>query len=67
VVSARSRLVRSSFASPALIYQHATRERDRKIADGLNEQIKTARRAPVTNPAVRADEHATGTGSASGA
>ena len=29
----------------ALIYQHANRERDRKIADGLSEQIKTARRS----------------------
>ena len=29
----------------ALIYQHATRERDRKITDGLSEQIKTARRS----------------------
>jgi integrase len=28
----------------ALIYQHATRERDRKIADGLSEQITSARR-----------------------
>jgi integrase len=51
----------------ALIYQHATRERDRKIADGLNEQIKTARRGPATNPVGDADGHATGTGSASGA
>jgi hypothetical protein len=49
----------------ALIHQHATRERDRKIADGLSEQIKTARREPTTNPADDADGHATGTESAS--
>jgi integrase len=51
----------------ALIYQHATRERDRKIADGLSEQIKAARRAPTTDTTDGADGHATGTGSASGA
>jgi len=51
----------------ALIYQHATRERDRKIADGLSEQIKATRRLPTANPGDEADGHATGTGSASGA
>jgi integrase len=51
----------------ALIYQHATRERDRKIADGLSEQIKAARRAPTTDTSAGADGHATGTGSAGGA
>jgi integrase len=51
----------------ALIYQHATRERDRRIADGLSEQIKTARRGPAINPDGDADGHAAGTGSASGA
>jgi hypothetical protein len=34
----------------ALIYQYATRERDRKIADGLSEQIKTARRTADHGP-----------------
>ena len=38
-----------------------------KIADGLSEQIKAARRAPAANPVNEADGHATGTGSASGA
>ena len=51
----------------ALIYQHATRARDRKIADGLSEQIKTARRAPATECSDEANGHAAGTGSASGA
>jgi hypothetical protein len=51
----------------ALIYQHATRERDRKIADGLSEQIKTARRTPTTDPADNVNGNATGTGSADGA
>jgi integrase len=51
----------------ALIYQHATRERNRKIAHGLSEQIKAARRAPATDSSGKTDGHATGTGTASGA
>jgi integrase len=51
----------------ALIYQHATRERDRKIADGLSEQIKTARRTAPTEGPGEADGHATGTGGGAGA
>jgi integrase len=51
----------------ALIYQHATGERDRRIADGLSEQIKATRRTPATAAASEADGQATGTGSASGA
>jgi integrase len=51
----------------ALIYQHATRERDRKIADGLSEQIKSTRRTPAAGTTDGSDGHATGTGSASGA
>jgi hypothetical protein len=45
----------------ALTYQHATQERDRKIADGLSEQIKASRRAPVTEAAPEGNGHATGT------
>ena len=51
----------------ALIYQHATRERDRKIADGLSEQIKMARRSAAGRDDTEPDGHATGTGDASGA
>ncbi len=51
----------------ALIYQHATRERDRKITDGLSEQIKTARRSAAGRDDTEPDGHATSTGSASGA
>jgi hypothetical protein len=47
--------------------QHATRERDRKIADGLSEQIKAACREPANDHDDEEDGHATGTGSASGA
>ena len=50
-----------------LIYQHVTRERDGKIADGLSEQIKTARRTPAAEHVADADGHATGTGSGEGA
>lgn len=49
----------------ALIYQHATRERDRKIADGLSEQI-TSHRAPVDREEDPGPEgHAEGTNGAS--
>jgi hypothetical protein len=44
----------------ALIYQHATRERDRKIADGLSAQIANARRnrsGRVRGPAGAAGSH----------
>ena len=51
----------------ASIYQHATRERDRKIADGLSEQIKTARLSAAGRDDTEPDGHATGTGRASGA
>jgi integrase len=51
----------------ALIYQQATQERDRKIADGLGEQIKASRRAPVTEAAPEGNGHATGTSGAAGA
>jgi hypothetical protein len=51
----------------ALIYQHATRQRDRKIGDGLSEQIKTARRGSAIDAFDHADGHASGTESASGA
>ena len=51
----------------ALIYQHTTRERDRKIADGLNEQIKMTRRSAAGRDDTEPDGHTTGTGSASGA
>ena len=51
----------------ALINQHATRERDQKIADGLSEQIKTARRTGGSDDVDEPDGHATGMGSASGA
>jgi len=47
--------------------QHATRERDRKIADGLSEQIKAACQEPANDHDDEEDGHATGTGSASGA
>lgn len=50
----------------ALIYQHATQERDRKIADGLSEQIKASRRAPVTEAAPERNGHATGTNGVAG-
>ena len=45
--STKELMVRMGHSSTraALIYQHATRERDRKITDGLSEQIKTARRS----------------------
>ena len=46
----------------ALFYQHATRERDRKIADGLSEQIKTARRSAAGRDDTEPDGHATGRG-----
>jgi integrase len=45
----------------ALIYQHATRERDRKIADGLSEQIESARRTTVPNDSDEAIGHVAGT------
>ena len=51
----------------ALTYQHATLERDRKITDGLSEQIKTARRSAAGRDDTEPYGHTTGTGSASGA
>jgi hypothetical protein len=50
----------------ALIYPHATRERGRRIADGLSEQIKSARRWPAVR-VLGADGHASGTQESSGA
>ena len=48
----------------ALIYQHATRERDRKITDGLSEQIKTARRSAAGRDDTEPEtQHADGRGS----
>jgi hypothetical protein len=41
-----------------LIYQHATRERDHKIANGLSETIKAARRPVVEGGTVRPVGHA---------
>jgi hypothetical protein len=44
-----------------LIYEHATRERDHKIANGLSKTIKTARRPVVEEGTVRPVGHAAGT------
>ena len=67
--STKELMVRMGHSSmrAALIYQHATRERDRKIADGLSEQIKIARHTPAADAGDEANGHATGTESASGA
>ena len=51
----------------ALIYQHATRERDRKIADGLSDQIKMARRSAARRDRHRAGRARNGHRNASGA
>lgn len=51
----------------ALICQHANQDRHRRIADGLSEQIKAARRGSSAHAEGAVDGHATGTGSASGA
>jgi hypothetical protein len=50
-----------------LIYQHATREWDRKIVNGLSEQIKAARRTATGADIPGPDGHAAGTESSSGA
>ncbi len=44
----------------ALIYQHATRDRDRKIADGLSTQIKSSRQGRPAETESESNGHAAG-------